>query len=122
MNGGNAPAQHVEPHHQRRPQERVLRARISQWTWVWGQFLDHTFGLRNDTGNGATAANIPFSSADPLEEFTNNLGVIPFTRSAAAPGTGHQHQQPAPADQHAGVVHQRQRGLRRGQRPPRLAA
>ncbi|GAA1824450.1 hypothetical protein GCM10009682_50840 [Luedemannella flava] len=59
--------------------------RITQWGWTWGQFLDHTFGLRD--GNGTTA-NIPFNSADPMEEFTNTLGYIPFTRSAAAPGTG----------------------------------
>jgi hypothetical protein len=59
--------------------------RISQWGWVWGQFLDHTFGLRDDRG---TAANIPFDKNDPLESFTDSLGVVPFTRSAAAPGTG----------------------------------
>jgi hypothetical protein len=58
---------------------------ISQWGNVWGQFLDHTFGLRDEAG---TVANIPFNAADPLEEFTNTLGNIPFTRSAATPGTG----------------------------------
>ena len=58
---------------------------ISQWGNVWGQFLDHTFGLRAENG---TVANIPFNQADPLESFTNTLGNIPFTRSAATPGTG----------------------------------
>jgi hypothetical protein len=58
---------------------------ISQWGNVWGQFLDHTFGLRDENG---TVANIPFNQADPLESFTNTLGNIPFTRSAASPGTG----------------------------------
>ena len=58
---------------------------ISQWGFVWGQFLDHTFGLRDEAG---TVANIPFNQADPLESFTNTLGNIPFTRSAASPGTG----------------------------------
>jgi hypothetical protein len=58
---------------------------ISQWGNVWGQFLDHTFGLRDEAG---TVANIPFNQADPLESFTNTLGNIPFTRSAASPGTG----------------------------------
>ena len=57
----------------------------SQWGNVWGQFLDHTFGLRDENG---TVANIPFNQADPMESFTNTLGFIPFTRSAAAPGTG----------------------------------
>jgi hypothetical protein len=59
--------------------------RVSQWGWTWGQFLDHTFGLAQ--GGGETA-NIPFNSSDPLESFTDTLGVVPFTRDAAAPGTG----------------------------------
>jgi hypothetical protein len=59
--------------------------RISQWGWTWGQFLDHTFGLA--TG-GTESANIPFNAADPMESFTDTLGVIPFTRDAAAAGTG----------------------------------
>jgi hypothetical protein len=58
---------------------------VSQWGFVWGQFLDHTFGLRQENG---TTANIPFSATDPLESFTNTLGNVPFVRSAAAPGTG----------------------------------
>jgi len=58
---------------------------VSQWGFVWGQFLDHTFGLRQENG---TAANIPFTASDPLESFRNDLGTIPFVRSAAAPGTG----------------------------------
>ncbi|GAA3810639.1 hypothetical protein GCM10022226_33830 [Sphaerisporangium flaviroseum] len=62
--------------------------RVTQWGFTWGQFLDHTMGLRDDAGPTATAANIPFNSADPLETFTNTLGVIPFTRSAATAGTG----------------------------------
>jgi hypothetical protein len=61
---------------------------VSQWGNVWGQFLDHTFGLREETGPTATVANIPFSTTDPLESFTNTLGVIPFTRTNAAAGTG----------------------------------
>ena len=58
---------------------------VTQWGFVWGQFIDHTFGLRDEAG---TVANIPFNAADPIEEFTNTLGNIPFTRSAASPGTG----------------------------------
>jgi hypothetical protein len=58
---------------------------VSQWGNVWGQFLDHTFGLRDATG---TADNIPFSTSDPLEEFTNDFGVIADNRSPAAAGTG----------------------------------
>ena len=62
--------------------------RITQWGWTWGQFLDHTFGLRLTTGPTATAANIPFDKKDPLELFRNDLGVIAFNRSAASEGTG----------------------------------
>jgi len=58
---------------------------VTQFGTAWGQFLDHTFGLRQENG---TTANIPFNAADPLESFRNDLGVVPFVRSAAAPGTG----------------------------------
>lgn len=60
---------------------------VTQWGFVWGQFLDHTFGLRQANPSGGNA-NIPFNSNDPLEEFTNTLGFVPFERSTAAPGTG----------------------------------
>ena len=55
------------------------------WVWTWGQFLDHTFGLRLDSSE---PFNIPFDAADPLEDYTNDFGVIALNRSAAAPGTG----------------------------------
>jgi hypothetical protein len=58
---------------------------VSQWGNVWGQFIDHNVGHRVENG---TASNLPFNAADPLESFTDSLGVIPFNRSAAAPGTG----------------------------------
>jgi hypothetical protein len=58
---------------------------VTQWAFAWGQFLDHTFGLRDEAG---PTANIPFNANDPLEDFTNTLGIIPFVRSKAAPGTG----------------------------------
>jgi Animal haem peroxidase len=59
---------------------------VSQWGWAWGQFLDHDFGLRDETP--AESAPIPFSSSDPLERFTNDFGAIGFSRTPAAPGTG----------------------------------
>jgi len=62
--------------------------RVTQWGWTWGQFLDHTFGLREETGSTATNFDIPFNSNDPLETFTNNLGVIPLTRTNATAGSG----------------------------------
>jgi hypothetical protein len=59
--------------------------KVTQWGFTWGQFIDHTVGHRDETGE---PANIAFNSADPLEFFTNSLGSIPFNRSAAARGTG----------------------------------
>lgn len=59
--------------------------RVTQWGWTWGQFLDHTFGL---AAGGTEAADIPFNAADPMERFTDTLGVIPFTRTEAGAGTG----------------------------------
>src|SRR5213593_1237350 len=59
---------------------------ITQWGWVWGQFLDHDFGLRDE--RPAENAPIGFDEADPLEAFANDLGAIGFARTPAAPGTG----------------------------------
>jgi hypothetical protein len=58
---------------------------VSQWAAVWGQFLDHTIGLRQD---GGEVVPIPFDPTDPLEAFRNDAGTIEFDRSPAAPGTG----------------------------------
>jgi len=66
--------------------ENVFSERgVTQWGNVWGQFVDHNVGHRDEAG---TPANLPFNSADPMESFVNTLGVIPFNRSAPAPGTG----------------------------------
>jgi peroxidase len=62
--------------------------RVTQWGWTWGQFLDHTFGLREENGATATPFNINFQAGDELEDFTSNLGVIAVNRSAATQGTG----------------------------------
>jgi Animal haem peroxidase len=59
---------------------------ISQWGWVWGQFIDHDFGLRDETP-GESAA-MAFNRDDPLESFNNDFGVLSFSRTPAAPGTG----------------------------------
>ncbi len=59
---------------------------VSQWGWTWGQFLDHTFGLRDETP--AEPDPIEFRATDPLEQFQNDLGRIDFFRTPAAPGTG----------------------------------
>lgn len=58
---------------------------VTHWSFVWGQFLDHTIGLRE---SGDEDISIDFDAQDPLEEFTNDLGPITSKRSAAATGTG----------------------------------
>ncbi len=58
---------------------------VTHWSFVWGQFLDHTIGLREV---GDEDLIIGFDPDDPLEDFTNDLGGIATTRSAVADGTG----------------------------------
>ena len=59
---------------------------VSQWGFTWGQFIDHTFGLRQQAGG--ESAPLPFNANDPLESFVNDFGNIGFNRTPAAPGTG----------------------------------
>lgn len=59
---------------------------VTQWGAAWGQFIDHTIGLR-DTAAGESAP-IAFDPHDPMERFENDLGMIAFNRTPAAPGTG----------------------------------
>ncbi len=58
---------------------------VTHWSFVWGQFLDHTIGLREV---GDEDLMIGFDPTDPLEDFTNDLGGLATTRSAVADGTG----------------------------------
>jgi hypothetical protein len=59
---------------------------VSQWGWVWGQFLDHDFGLRDETPG--ESAPIAFDRNEPLEQFASDLRAIGFARTPAARGTG----------------------------------
>ena len=59
---------------------------VTNWGWVWGQFLDHDIGLRDETSTGSAA--LPFNAGDALESFRNDFGAISFSRTPAAPGTG----------------------------------
>jgi hypothetical protein len=59
---------------------------VTQWGFAWGQFMDHTFGLRQETGGELRP--LAFDSGDPLENFIDTVGGIPFNRTPAAPGTG----------------------------------
>lgn len=58
---------------------------VTHWGFVWGQLVDHTIGLRLEGDDDMTLA---FDPDDPLESFTNDLGAMSSTRSAAAEGTG----------------------------------
>jgi hypothetical protein len=58
---------------------------VTQWAWAWGQFIDHDFGLREESS--AEAAPIAFQADDPLERFRNDLGHIAFDRTPAASGS-----------------------------------
>jgi len=68
-----------------RGQDLFSPRNLSQWVWVWGQYVDHSIGHALE---GSEEASIPFDSSDPLESFSDTLGSIPFTRNAIAPGTG----------------------------------
>jgi len=59
---------------------------VTQWGWVWGQFLDHDFGLRDE--RVIEIEPIGFSAADPLESFRNDFNAIDFWRTPPADGTG----------------------------------
>ena len=61
----------------------------SHLVFVWGQFLDHTFGLAQ---GGTESANIGFDNTDPLEDFQNDFGAIRFNRSASTVVDGQREQ------------------------------
>jgi hypothetical protein len=67
-------------------QNLLSERNVSQWGWVWGQFLDHTFGLRDERPGESTP--IGFASSDPDERFRDDLHKIDFARTRATPGTG----------------------------------
>ncbi len=58
---------------------------LSGFVDAWGQFIGMDISL---TDVGRERMDIPFTAHDPLESFTDNDGVIPFTRSSMAAGTG----------------------------------
>src|SRR3954452_14201380 len=59
---------------------------VTQLGWMWGQFVDHTLDLRDESAG--PEADMAFNQADPLESFHNDTGVMQFQRTPAAPGTG----------------------------------
>ncbi len=59
---------------------------VTEWGWVWGQFLDHDFGLEDQRPR--RIAPLAFDPRDPLEAFRNDLLQIDFWRTPPASGTG----------------------------------
>ena len=58
---------------------------VTQWAFNWGQFLDHTIGLRE---SGSEPIEVSFNSSDQLEYFSNSGENITVTRSASSANTG----------------------------------
>lgn len=58
---------------------------VTQWAYNWGQFVDHTIGLRE---KGDELLAIRFDADDPLEYFTNGDDVLRLPRSGVAEGSG----------------------------------
>jgi hypothetical protein len=59
---------------------------VTQWGWVWGQFLDHDFG--REQNRPRESMPLVYDPNDPLEQFHSDLISIDFWRNPAAPGTG----------------------------------
>ncbi|MGQ7843122.1 peroxidase family protein [Granulosicoccus sp. 3-233] len=58
---------------------------VTQWAYNWGQFIDHTIGLR---GSSDEALFMAYDESDPLETFAHGDGEFRTTRSTAMDGTG----------------------------------
>lgn len=62
------------------------RHRLSDYTWVFGQFIDHDIGL---TPDGSEALNIPVREGDAwMDPFRTGSVVIPARRNIYDPSTG----------------------------------
>ncbi len=83
---------------------------VSQWVWVWGQFLDHNMELAQ---GGSEEMPISVNQSDPLESFSDTLGMIPFVRDQPAPGSGTSTEDPRQQINTVPVLHRRLRRLRR---------
>ena len=67
---------------------------LSDFCWVWGQFLDHDLTLVFDDPNAWSFISVP--AGDPwMDPFGSGQAMIPMRRSAFAPGTGTDTSNPA---------------------------
>ena len=92
---------------------------VTQWGFAWGQFMDHTFGLREEAA--ARGAPIAFDAARPAGDVPQRLRRDRLHR-ARPPRPGRARPASAPADQHGLELHRRLERLRRHRRAPRVAA
>lgn len=73
---------------------------LSDYCWVWGQFLDHDIGLTPDAPN--EVAMIPVPMGDPwFDPFGTGQVLIPMSRSLSDPATGTDTNNPR---QHTNVI------------------
>jgi hypothetical protein len=63
---------------------------LSDYAYVWGQFIDHDIDLTTDgTGSQLDPLNIPVPTCDPqFDPSCTGTAVIPFNRSEFDPATG----------------------------------
>ena len=60
---------------------------VSQWGWLWGQFIDHDLGLRVETPGRVVAAAVQRGRS--ARAFTNDFGALGFTPHPGGAGTEH---------------------------------
>lgn len=78
-----------------RAQNLFSETGVTQWVWTWGQFIDHSIGLRRQSDD---MLYVQYDGNDPMELFSNaDSTTLRMTRSAVAEDSGvTQH---APRDQ-----------------------
>nr|NIP92047.1 hypothetical protein [Akkermansiaceae bacterium] len=84
-------ARHISNALSSHPRGVPSKAGLTSWTWQWGQFIDHDFGLSASPGPGEPRESfpIPVPPGDPdFDPANTGAMVIPFTRSGLVPGTG----------------------------------
>ncbi len=92
---------------------------VTQWGFVWGQFMDHTFGLRAGGGRRERADPVQLGRpARGVHEHARRDRVQANARRARH-GDGHEG---AAADQHGPELHRRLHRLRRNRLAARMAA
>ena len=60
----------------------------SDWLWQWGQFLDHDLDLNEGSSSPPEADKTPILVPEGDPYFPSHVTELPFTRVAAADGTG----------------------------------